>query len=331
MSLPNSQPVSEPSDNRPFAAKGANRLMTARELAIFTEEKVKGLVTDKDMAHIPWESNLSDHLMQSYFDGKDIRVATWNVLNPKYIKHLAKREDPDVPGVDMSQRLHNMPFASAGYAAHRLPLIADIVLCKVFEGYVVCLQEVGPDLVQRINDNLNAFRDRVNHIEIVYQPTVEFGKSAAPANCNVTMWDTARYTKSGETRIFAPACGTHYGILPVITLQTSQTYRRFDVVNVHVAFGKNAEYAEALLTAYTDRPAFVAGDFNATCRFPRREGGKADHIMECYGDARFLFAAENDEPYFSHVNTFENTRDCRLQLDKFDHILAINNELLTNG
>jgi Endonuclease/Exonuclease/phosphatase family len=333
MSLPKGQPASEPSDNRPFAGKRANRLMTARELMDFTEEKVKGIVTDKDIAHIPWGSNLSDHLMQSYFDGKDIRIATWNVLNPKYIRHLAPSEDPDAPGVDMSQRLHNMPFASVGYAAHRLPLIAAIVVDMVAAGYIMCLQEVAPELVESIAAVVAARNVASPDAKPLVLSEVKTDESTDHTNCNLTMWDTARYMQEAIHMFNAPKCGAKSGLVTAVTLKTTESRRSFDIINVHVAFGKNEEYARTLMNTYVNRPApvtaFVAGDFNVSCRFAPLGNVNTDYIVTCYDlTEQFLFAVENEEPYFSHVNTYENTLDCRLQLDKFDHILAINIELL---
>ncbi len=289
--------------------------MGAEALCKYVEEGVKTIIHEKDVKCIPWIEFVSDHTPRFCDDILGVfPVMTQNVLSMHFLHHL---KEEIVDGVDVSQRLSHCEFAKADFTNERHELIIDHVMHMLEAGTIVCLQEVSPELLKMMTDQTSPLWSRIRF-------TIS-DRKASGKRLLLTLWDSQKFLHEGSFDIVAPDCDLEGDKLTYVSLQDKESEKRIKIVNVHIAYGKNAQYSKLLLAVFNGGhvPTVVCGDFNASARYPPR--GMGDHIMTHYADPRFQFVPPTGQRY-SHVNKFGNTRDSRDQLDLFDHIIIMNAE-----
>lgn len=295
-------------------------LLSAKEVCIRVEEAAVlfnsqgGIKETTDLEKFPWISDASDHLPQTMVLEGKVKLMSWNILNRKYLKWMLPRIED---GVDISQRLHHIFADEDDKERIRNNSIVDILVYHLQQGFIVCLQEASPSVLSDVNKSIGTM-----DLEVV---KIENGEG----NFNAVLFDQSLFNMDTIMKLTAIGCREDDG-LPIIRFTNNSTKFAFWVLNVHVDFGKNQKYADALLSdANTDKektPMIICGDFNASSRWPKRDND-VDHISVCYADPAFKFVM-NESIYFadtlSHVNTFQNAKKTYDQMDRFDHIITMN-------
>lgn len=305
-------------------------LMTAEQLTCYVDSHIKDIITEPDLPEIPWNSTLSDHLPVFMIDG-NMKIMSWNILNERYIGHLKPAYKADNPTVDISQRISHCAFTAEEYTETRERLIVDYVVNKIDDGFVVCLQEVSPQFVSALSQyymhrNAGMAEDDDNVVKL---RTHVSDTAKSEQDMNATFWDAKCYNLQDCAKISAPDCGIWEKELKYIIIETAADKNPFAVVNVHVGYHCNKQYAELLLAHFTATPVmpvFVCGDFNCSARAPVPDCSEAvERIADVYSHPVYMFAVP-PAPYYTHVNKYQNTRSTALQLDKFDYIMVMKND-----
>lgn len=307
-------------------------IMNAEQLTCFIESHLRDVITEPNLAEFPWESTLSDH-MPVFMITAEKKIMSWNLLNPRFLKHLQPSMCMDSKSpVDFSQRLSHSVLALESHGQLRESMQVDYISNKIDDGYIVCLQEVSPHVLAQIK---TYFMDRNASMAEDDDNVVGFGfhvneVSASGQDMNVTMWDSKRYEVDMLSVMDARDCGLDGGQLSYVTLTNKEAEKdRFAVVNVHIKYHCNKQYACMLLKTFLDlptMPVYVCGDFNCSARSAIPNCSDAvERIAEAYADPAFEFAVPS-APYFSHVNKFQNTLSTARMLDKFDYIMIMNKQ-----
>jgi len=294
---------------------------SAREYASdFAEQLKKDLPPQSDA--VVWDSSYtSDHLpVTAMLPNESIALLSWNLCNSVWMKYQEAREDS-------GQRLYDHPAFAKENRESRLLAQKDYIEKQIVQhqnnGLIIFLQEVSP-LMSLI---LEKCFDRTHHV-------LRFVTNAKETNFNVTMLPRHNVTYNyvygyGFSDKFKEFSKQKTAAIYVIKLNANN--ENIVIVNAHLDFGTNKQFAEALLAESDLRNIriFVAGDFNASLRTP--VAGECDNVTAIYSDyTRFNFFSR--DPTYNHLNLFRNTVDKSVpgledgavsrMYDRFDHFMV---------
>jgi len=316
------------SENHRYSLVPAEELCRRNEhdCGVFMAEK--GITPETNLDKFPWEYESSDHRPVQYINNiTEIKLFSLNLLNPKNAKYLAKEE-----GFDGSQRITESACAVGVNDEGRLRALARLVVRKVSEGFIVCLQEVGAEFDALLKEALSsyiksAFYTHVSEFDRKYDSNVY--------NCNMILFDLFTY----ELINIAGFLQINKWLPMLFLRHRVKGTNCFGVMNVHMKFKTNNLYLDLFKhIAKSQKPFFICGDFNCSSRFPKRDQPN-DHLMDYYADPMFKFAIPQGEyttnskgfvcPVFTHVNKFTNAKSTYDQLDCFDYIMQVLPEAVT--
>ena len=310
-----------------FALGNATELCRSVEKLCVAVVATNGVGKDEEVTK--WnDAYASDHICQECEIGSIVKLVSWNVLAPKALKWMKKRLDES--GVDVSQRLSTYSFSNPANTESRMDIQARLIYERIMAGYLVCLQECSKMLLDAI---LNKFSqppmEGMNMLPVASIVYPQYVRSDAlleskKESFNLVIWNGNDYMIGDTTYLFSRDAGIEGSNLPCYTFTNNKTYKTFTIVNVHVRFGHNAAYAAMFKEQMpTYGVQIICGDFNCSSRYPIRDN-RTEHILQYYAsrDFKFVFPTLG----YSHVNTFENTRNSQDMYDKFDYIILKNYE-----
>lgn len=305
-------------------------LMSAYDLHYLVERETKDLLPEVDTLRIPWSEPCSDHLPIKFIDPtRGIRILSWNCLNRKHLKWL----QPDIAenGRDQSQRLHGTMFADEGKQvqdAREEAIAVRVVDWINTERFVVCLQEVSNGVlkrIQRIQKEISEGKTQGNFADMrVFVTRERFAgdepKSTEDDRCMI-LWNDHEYAMVGIPRTLR---------VPGIRDETSFIAMRkwdsgvaFTLVNVHIKYGFNKQYARRFLELFAseETPTVIVGDFNCSAR--DFDGDTVDGGLSEYRNSAFKFPRP-EAPFYTGVQTYKNVFTTRKMLDKIDYVMLMN-------
>jgi hypothetical protein len=299
------------------------------------ETSLKDIVVDPNAETIPFPKDaLSDHLPRFFIDEKMGKFVTFNCLNPRWLKYLFRTPDNE------GQRLWDNNFANPTKQKERMTSIVHLVVEWIKADYVVCLQEVCPDLKSAISDALEAADISFEGVMTCVNMCKDDSGETEWNNCNLTIFKEENYrTGYQETLSDGRDVDDKEVRAPLTVIQMRRNMGdkeeySFDLMNVHLSYKYIPVVIDIIKNFQTNVPMIICGDFNMSSRFIR-DGKKQDPIRQMsqfqegckmpfllplpYSDVNNKFAA------MSHSNCAKNTgMDATLQPDCFDHFLVAN-------
>lgn len=291
----------------------------------------------------PWPVDaLSDHRIVTMraTDGYP-SLATWNVLNPKYLRHLNF-----VPSGD-HQFLHKHAIANPGIERQcwRMTLIARKVARILQDIPLIMLQEVSHAQAAMIITQLQLQMYKNAEKAVRYKVFTTRESPVAPedvnatdalySNCNMYIWNCDRLFMI-DSGVFYPATAdrgdTRFLVFSTTDpIQTYQSGRHFAALNVHATYAEAPLLARALLAHEQLKKIMcvVGGDFNLGVR-ARPEGvGDEMRLQKVFpaDEPRFRFPnvrGMSADVALSHVAKFNNIgRSFEHMAERFDHVVMM--------
>lgn len=277
-------------------------LVKAKEFCEKVESELQKIKISNDSFIDLGDNALSDHLPLEYNHFGMFKVFTMNLLNPIYLKHL---QDEDIG----SQRLNFTKLARNDFTEERTRLQKELIVEKLQEKFILCLQEVSIEMtkwITSLEDTYN-FQTNINS---------DNGK-----NRNITLFSKKTNIKVKKSAYF-PTNNTAFVTSGYLDLELNSV--NFTVVNVHVPFQQNKFFKEALNNIDPQKTVVICGDLNISSRLPKI--GLSDHLLDYYNDECYNFPSP-EKPFFTAINKFQNTIDenlqgsCNRMYDFMDHII----------
>lgn len=296
---------------------------SANEYANDFGEQLKKITLPEDK--VEWDPDAtSDHAPVTAYgqaNGTGFWLLSWNMLNTCWIGYQEER-------VDTGQRLYDHWMVKKDNRETRLLHQYIFLKYTIFKAGNSCLtiflQEVSPLMHEILKIAFGETFHIVSHF------TNNKGN-----NLIVTMFPRRFFEfnykhVSSSSALFSNFLDERTASVTHITHKASN--EELIVVNVHLDFGTNKRFAEALLEESNaqNKCILVAGDFNASLRLPI--AGECDNVTAVYGNSsRFRFFS--DEPSFNHLNLFKNTVDKNVvglengrisrMYDRFGHFMLV--------
>lgn len=272
---------------------------------------------DPDMTGFYPEDARSDHLPREFhvpltLDKVVVKVATLNLLNPKYYKHHHEKDGQGLSGFRKIVPPEHFLSGSAEMEAFDMDRMREQlqwIKKMATDGFFVCLQECCPRMLEMLRG--------------LVSPEIDFRIDAANKNAdnlNVTVF---------RPQDWKPECDmvfTHEGGCIVAARAYQSAGRQgvaFILCNVHMPWRSADRYAKALMgNGWTNyfRDIIMVGDFNITAR-PAATADSGDTI-EVFRGCPFLFAMPMPtEPPFTSVNKLRNAGCRSKMLDVLDYCI----------
>lgn len=271
-------------------------------------------LTGSDMKEIPWDEELSDHmLIKGTISG--VPIVSWNLLSKTRSRSM-QYEVIDMKRNDLTQRLKHKDFAkyadSDHYQTQRIKDQLDMIIHQVKNGYIACLQDVCDRLLIELHQKIMEEDIKINvHVSSRGNDVETF---------NLMVWNYILFSVTFVEKIeFSPKCvkGDSLDLMRIVHKDTPN--QSILLTNVHINAGGNAQFSHWLKRFHTE--LLVAGDFSVSCHKELGDDCPIDRIYDYYNDKRFLFKVPFDTDAVSCVNHWEIVKDSYFMLDRSDHIL----------
>lgn len=290
--------------------------MTPLELASSFDATMRELW--KGDIHKQWPADaVSDHLPRVYRSKQGVSVVTWNVLNQKWMHHIVN----DKAESRATSRHFSLYEADA---RERLGLVLREIGEMCTRGHIVCLQEVGDELLAALNQTL----------EITAKgdgPWALLTTRVHNGNCNVVIYYKRAYdlvmrrvllSADPAAKRYTP---TDYFVMRRLSTTLGENELRFNLANVHLNWKEGAQFVKdciEVLVGGSAFPTIVCGDLNASARMPPNVEG--DHITMYDAIPGVMFAAPEPPLFLSHVTWLSNAVTADRQCELYDHVFVIN-------